>query len=700
MNACPAGCTGISDPMKNRKNHETGGAAGDCAGGQRPAGNGVELIFPPFADPTWPYVSLPTLKGYLQKRGIGATVRDFNIEGLHFLTAAATIAGLRKRLHARFADLNGRRALPLAEQMEYRRLAEAMKLFRDFAACREALQAEGDFYDRAAYLDHRDGLENLFTILEAAYFPFRFSFNRAQHLTAPWDFDLLEHYIAGRLSPFEQFYRETLAHFTSPKLIGISLTFVSQIPETFYLCRLIRELFPECFILLGGSCIDQMVRHGLPEAVAGIFDYADAVAMQEGEKTLELLLSLPAGKATPEELARIPNLVCRNPATGALSRGPEWVMDLRESAAPDYSDLDLRRYLAPGPMLLYSPTRGCYWNKCSFCCYGFNQSGRHGYREIPVAQAVADLRLLSEEYGAANFYLSCDVLSPAYAFDLAERIIAEGLDIRWSTDLRLEAAYTPERCRLLYRAGLRAVALGVESGSARVLEHMNKGLNPERIREISRNFHQAGIAVSWMTFLGHPGETVQEGLATLALIEAQAADVDQFIVGDFNLTPGSLIAGKPGQYGIGSVFYAAGDIFRQFPLHVLKKSAPRQDLRDIDLLERKLKALSGRYHLDHYPWAGSISTHHSFLHILRFGQDVFSRPWQRAANNGQGRKKGGGRCRHDLRAIRKREEKFMAGYLQHALRREKGGGTAPLSFVHFENAVREFESGIVRRDTG
>jgi hypothetical protein len=183
------------------------------------------------------------------------------------------------------------------------------------------------------------------------------------------------------------------------------------------------------------------------------------------------------------------------------------------------------------------------------------------------------------------------------------------------------------------------------------------------------------------------------------LIDLQAADVDQFIVGEFNMTPGSLIAGKPGQYGIGSVFHAAGDIFRQFPLYVLKKSVPRPELRDLELLERKLRALSGKYHLDHYPWAGSISTHHSFLHILRFGQDVFSSPWRRADTNGQARKKAGVRRRHDIRAIRRREEKFMEGYLQHALRREKAGGTAPLTFVHFENALREFESGILRRET-
>ena len=489
------------------------------------------LLFPPFADPTWPYVALPTLKGYLRRRGIEVVVRDLNIEGLDFLQDPGTMAGWRQRLTDRFRQLNNRRRLSLYEQMEYWRVAEAVTLGRDagdsFAVMRDARR----FYQQKSYLRGRNGLEEFFRLMEAVFFPFRFGFNRANHLAAPWDFDLLDHYITGRCSPFDQFYRRLLADLAPPPFVGLSLTFVSQIPETFYLCRLLREYFPACFIMLGGPCIDQIIRNGTEQATSRIFDFADAVGMQEGEKTLEELLPLlSAGNSDPGRLAAIPNLIMKDPASGAIRQGPAWTLDLADGAAPDYSDLGLDRYLAPARLLLYSPTRGCYWNKCSFCCYGFNQSGRHLYREIPVAQAVADLRLLQEEFKVSNFYLSCDVLAPAYAIDLARRIIAEGLDIRWSTDLRIEASYTPENCRLLYQAGLRAVAFGIESGADRVLRLMNKGIKAELIRRINRNFHQAGIATSWMTFLSHPGETGQEAMQTLDLIETESAMIDQFIV--------------------------------------------------------------------------------------------------------------------------------------------------------------------------
>lgn len=650
--------------------------------------NGSYLIFPPFADPTWAYVGLPTLKGYLGQRGINVGVRDYNIEGLYFLLAGKTMEGWRQTLTERLQTLNNRKKLNLYAKMEYRRLAEALPLCRDFSDCLAVMRDPHTFYHKKTYLQARDGFEELFQVMEAVYFPFRFSFNRADHLVAPWDFELLEHYIKNRLSPFDHFYRQQLAKLDQPRFAGLSLTFVSQISETFYLCGLIKELFPACFVMLGGPCIDQIAQNSEPQTASRLFDYADAIGLQEGEKTLEQLLPLlAAGTHDPERFAIIPNLMLKGSLPGSVVQGSALTFDLADAETPDYSDLKLDSYLAPDRLLLYSPTRGCYWNKCSFCSYGFNQSGRHAYREIPVERAVADLKAMTQRFGATNFYLSADVLSPAYAFALAQRILDEGLDIRWSTDLRIEASYTPERCRLLYQAGLRAVAFGIESGSDRVLRLMNKGIDAELIRWVNRNFHQAGISTSWMTFLSHPGETQHEAGETLALIDRQSSMVDQFIAGAFNLTPGSLISCHPEQYGIAAVYHTAGDVFRLFPLFSMgQEGAP---VSEHDDLEEKIDSLSRRYHLDHYPWAGSISTHHSLLYLLHDGQRVFAKSWPCPAK--RSRHKGGAASVHLKFALDdcwRQEQAFMHRYLSEALQPKKNGVQAPLSYEHFHKALR------------
>ena len=666
------------------------------------------LLWPAFSDPTWPYVSLPTLKGHLGARGIPATVIDLNAEAVDFLARPETAARLRATVLARFSRLDGKRHLSGAEKLEYVRLCDALFVLPDLSTAASILRDPERFFDPAAYRAAREAFEDLFTVLEATAFPFALSFNRAAHLLAPWDFDALDAYVASEASPLIPFTRERLLGLARaggpPRLLGISLTFVSQIPETYRLCREARELFPDAFLVLGGPCLDLIVRHGRADVPSRWLEEVDALCLGEGEVPLERLARLldeTNGRPDPARLAELPNLVTRDPDGGPPRRGPAWTWTPADHAAPDYSDLDLDAYLAPSPMLLYSPTRGCYWNRCSFCAYGFNQDGAHAYREVPVATAVADLRRLHELTGAANFYFSCDVLAPKTAFALAEALIADGLDVRWSTDLRLEAAFTPERCALLHRAGLRAVAFGVESGAPQVLRCMDKGTTPERIRQVNRAFHDAGVSCAWMTFTGHPGETFAQAGATLALLEAERDRVDQFIVGAFDLTPGSRIAADPAAFGLAPPAFAAGDVFRLFPLvgertgdDAPRSRAPRPHQRHE--FDQRVERLAAGYRLDHYPWAGAISTHHSFLRILREGPRAFVR------TPGDGRRRRDAappplrdpaaplppRPRHDPDRLAAWADERLSRFLERALTPDPRTGEAPLSYSHFNRFLQ------------
>ncbi len=654
------------------------------------------LLWPAFSDPTWPYVSLPTLKGHLGSRGIPATVVDLNAGAVDFLARPETAARLRAAVLSRFHRLNGGHKLSRAERLEYVRLCDALEAFPDLAAATAILRDPERFFDPDAYRAARDAFEDLFTVLQATAFPFTFSFNRATHFLAPWDFDALDAYVSSGASPLTPFTRERLLALAQaggpPRFVGISLTFTSQLPETYRLCREVRALFPDTFLALGGPCLTQLVVHGREDVPARWLEVADALCVGEGERPLERLLSVVADAGpdgpSPERLAEIPNLITRDPAGGPPRRGPAWRWEPADAVAPDYSDLDLKAYLAPSPMPLYSPTRGCYWNRCSFCAYGFNQDGAHTYREVPVATAVAHLRALHEATGATHFYFSCDVLAPKYAFALAEALIADGLDLRWSTDLRLEAAFTPERCALLHRAGLRAVAFGVESGAPRMLACMDKGLTPARVRDVNRAFHDAGVSCAWMTFTGHPGETFRQAEATFALLEAERDFVDQFIVGEFDLTPGSRIHRDPAAFGVDRLAYAAGDVFRLFPIWSDPAARARDGGSHQDLARRVDRIAEG-YRLDHYPWAGAISTHHSFLCILRDGPRAFvraprERPRKSPATSplrdpAAGRPP---RPRHDPDRLGEWADELLGSYLERALTVDPRTGEAPLSYAH------------------
>jgi anaerobic magnesium-protoporphyrin IX monomethyl ester cyclase len=82
----------------------------------------------------------------------------------------------------------------------------------------------------------------------------------------------------------------------------------------------------------------------------------------------------------------------------------------------------------------------------------------------------------------------------------------------------------PRVTRALRKAGCEEVWLGVESGSQRILDAMDKGTRIAQIRAATGNLRSEGIRVGWFVQLGYPGETWQDILMTRDLIRAERPD--------------------------------------------------------------------------------------------------------------------------------------------------------------------------------
>lgn len=676
----------------------------------------ILLIHPPFADPTQPYVSLPTLKGYLQPRGIQVDLLDLNVEAAHFLLERERMRHLAQRVERLYVDLNRRRTLDFHQQRQFRLAAEALPRIAAAAEARpsplQVFRQRDLFFDVAEQERARRHVDAVFAALEALHDPFRYGFNHASHQVVPWSFDLLDSH-AETEGPLDSLYdaifddraREAL------DLVGLSVAFPSQIPEAWRLARRLRRDFPEAFLAIGGPSIHQVAVHLEEDLRLRLLGAFDGVGLFEGEETLARLVpKLAAWRESGREtrvLADVPNLLLRDEATGTSRLGPRHVLDLANSAAPDPSGLDLDRYLAPSRALLFAPTRGCYWNQCSFCYYGLSETATAKYREIPPDRAAADLVRLSREFGVETFYISCDVLSPAYAVKLAQALVDARASISWSSDLKIERHFTPERCELLRRSGLRAAAFGIESGSDRILQLMRKGCDRETMTRVNRSFHAAGIATEWMTFTDHPGESVEEALATIDWIAQEREHVDLFIVGEFGLERGSAIFQDPAAFGVAELSFAEGDELR---LYAQYRASGRERMpEERERIDDAIGALSAGWRLDAYPWAGANSTHHSMLFFREFGQDAFKRDRDvpaRVAREMEAREHRFAPPeppRFSLDAIAEREERFLEGYLRQALyttlparRGGPGFALAPLSHSHFELAAAR-QPGMRRR---
>jgi hypothetical protein len=195
------------------------------------------------------------------------------------------------------------------------------------------------------------------------------------------------------------------------------------------------------------------------------------------------------------------------------------------------------------------------------------------------------------------------------------------LDVRWATDLKPEKYLTQERADLLKKAGAVACALGVESGSDRVLKLIDKGAPTAVVSDVVDRLAGAGIAAEAMCFTDFPTETRDEALATLDFLGEREDKLAVYIVGEFGLTHGSLVAQSPEKFGIRETWELEGD---ELGLGIFfEPNSPWKSEDDRAEVNETLDALSEGWALRTYPWAGAVSTAHTILYYDQRGPSVF-----------------------------------------------------------------------------
>jgi hypothetical protein len=458
-------------------------------------------------------------------------------------------------------------------------------------------------------------------VVSAAHHPLHVDFTAYRTPFGLTSMEEIEIAAAAERDPFHAYVAESLV----PRLvaakadvIGISVCFPGQLQPAYALALALRRALPNVHLTCGGPGITQMMLRLTGTRLAHALGPFDSACLFEGEHTL-LALVRALDERTP--LRALSNVVVRDPLLGARWTSGHGMEDLRALPSPDFDGLPLDLYLSPALTLPYDPTRGCYWGKCTFCHYGLAEVGTASYRERDVATVVEHLGALSEKHGTKHFYLSQDSVAPKTIVKLAQAIVDAGLEVRWATDLKPEKYMTAERASLLRRAGAVACALGVESGSERVLEIIDKGAPPAVVGDVIDRLAAAGIAAEAMCFTDFPTESHDEALETFDFLAAHRDRVALYIVGEFGLTHGSLVAQEPSRFGIREVWEVEGDRLGLGIFFEPEEPWKTDDERGEEA--ERLDALSSGWALRTYPWAGAVSTAHTVLYYDRFGPGVF-----------------------------------------------------------------------------
>jgi radical SAM superfamily enzyme YgiQ (UPF0313 family) len=167
--------------------------------------------------------------------------------------------------------------------------------------------------------------------------------------------------------------------------------------------------------------------------------------------------------------------------------------------------------------------RGCPYD-CSFCGAAVSANPDITIRTRNPDGLLIEIHQLRDNSGVTAFRFVDDLFLGAHrvinqmmtAF-AAERI---GEWAVWDATGRINVLdrATDATLDTLRRAGLREVALGIESGSPRMLEAIDKRITPDMTRSVVRRLTERGINVKGYFILGLPTETTAEIDATVCLV--------------------------------------------------------------------------------------------------------------------------------------------------------------------------------------
>ncbi len=252
---------------------------------------------------------------------------------------------------------------------------------------------------------------------------------------------------------------------------------------------------------------------------------ADWVLLGDGEPTLvELLAALEAGRPTDGivGLATLRDGVVHE--TGRRRTPQE--LDALPRAAWEAVDLAPYERLWRGRHGRFSlnlvSSRGCPYG-CNWCAKPV--FGRQYFLHSPE-RVASDLAWLKQRARLDHIWFCDDIfgLTAEWTGRLAEGVLAAGARTPFMAQTRADLMVRDDLRRNLVRAGLETAWLGVESGSQKVLDAMDKGLRVEEAHEAVRRLQEDGVRVGLFLQYGYLGEDRADIEATLRMVTELCPD--------------------------------------------------------------------------------------------------------------------------------------------------------------------------------
>ena len=218
---------------------------------------------------------------------------------------------------------------------------------------------------------------------------------------------------------------------------------------------------------------------------------------------------------------KIEGTVLWDSGTGALKRYGSRATLADPDALPilDPVGMDLDRYRM---LSLHVPSvrrprwgylltsRGCSY-RCIFCSPTLRQSYGKTFRGQSPERVAEEMAFLNRRYGVDAFYATDDLFTADRhrVHGICEAILERDLKVKWTIQTRMDHL-SRELLVHLKEAGCVGIKVGIETGSKRISEILNKNLDQQKVLDMSREMTKLGINLTACYLVGNPTESLSE----------------------------------------------------------------------------------------------------------------------------------------------------------------------------------------------
>ena len=293
-----------------------------------------------------------------------------------------------------------------------------------------------------------------------------------------------------------------------PALVGLSFLSTTSYPYAKVLARQIRSVDSGIKIAMGGVFVT--LNALLVKLQCGEVDF---VCRGDGEQLILDLLERLDDPATVNGVTwRERDGHLRHNADRPLQRDlDQWPFPDRESLPLDFVEsmpLDVPAVLSLERFTTMQTSRGCPW-PCVFCDIPIFNEGK--WRARSAAHVVEELKHLQRDgYGSVYFVDDHFLLQPRRIEAICDGIRENGITIQWGCEGRVDSV-----CMQLFpamaQAHCRTIMFGIESGSQKVLDRLQKEQTLAEIETAVTNAKKAAIEIVHGFFVvGSPDETEED----------------------------------------------------------------------------------------------------------------------------------------------------------------------------------------------